>query len=123
MCNWVFDRRVTLENLELHPIAEKLSRGCALQVHSDGGFDGQYGASAAVLVCLTCIDGVWVPAVEGYRGVFLESARSAFHAELVAADMAIELANAIGEEVARLRRHSKVKRVRFLSATRVGESW
>ena len=82
-----------------------------IQIYSDGGFDGVRGAAGVVPICYQCIRGEWVPVAEGYRGLFMKTARSAFHAELVAADAAIQLAFELGQLCPSFRK--SIKRARF----------
>ena len=82
-----------------------------LQIHSDGGFDGARAAAGIVLVSFDYIDCKLVPTAEGYKGVYIEHARSAFQAELLAADIAVSTALDIGKLIPIV--HDQPKRVRL----------
>lgn len=110
VCNWVLDKQSDLNNLDLQEIATKVAHGAMLQIHSDGGYNGTTGSAAVVPICFCHQDGLWVPFAQGYQGIFLKTAQSAFHAELVGADAAIHMALDIGQKVLSMPRR---KRVRF----------
>ena len=92
ICNWVLDRKSDVLSLDLHRVASELSQGASLQIQSDGGFVDGAGAAAAVLVVYRYDGEKWQAEALGYKGVFVDNAASAFHAELLAADLAIQLA-------------------------------
>ena len=102
VCNWVLAAECDVTNLDLQEVAQRVSCGAHLQVHSDGGYLGNKGAYAAVFLSYVCRDGMWKPEVLGYCGVYTESVRSAFHAETMGADIAIRKALEIGELIVQL---------------------
>ena len=51
--------------------------------------------------------------LRGYKGVFLEDANSAFHAELVAADIAMQVATQVVHKRSTLLVHTGAKITRF----------
>ena len=84
----------------MYEAAERIVNGACLQLHSDGGFDGARGSAAVVVVLFSRVRDEWAPSVLGYRGTYVPEARSAFHAEIVAAEMAICTALEIGQACA-----------------------
>ena len=96
VCGWVLARGCNLFDIDLETISHRLKLGGHLQIHSDGGYNGIRGAAAAVFIVYVHKDSAWCPEVFGYCGMLIDPARSAFHAELVAADLAICKALEIG---------------------------
>ena len=92
VCNRVLDQQRDFVCIDWKQIVDRLNHGDALQIHSDGGYDGTNGAAAAVFLCFSLEAGEWIPRVMGFVGIFIEFARSSFAAELRAADIAIERA-------------------------------
>ena len=88
VCNWVLARQSDVAGLPLHFAMELVEAGWSLQVHCDGGYRGGVGA-AAFVVHAHCPAESRVKRV-GYCGVFLPTARSAFHSEITALTNAID---------------------------------
>ena len=65
-----------------------------MQIFSDGGFNGTSGAAAFVVV-LADPSAANKRCLGGHRGIWIPEALSAFQAELIAADIAVELAREI----------------------------
>ena len=86
-----------MQNLDVATASEMLAGTPAIQIHSDGGYNGKVGAAGAVLVRFGFEDGGWVPTVLGYQGEYLPDARSAFQAEVLAAKLAISIALELGQ--------------------------
>ena len=84
-----------------------------MQIFSDGGYDGECGAAAAVLVTYTFDGDAWAPEVRGHKGVFIEGAHSALHAELCAAGVALQLATLVGQKCSATQMHGITKRQRI----------
>jgi len=97
----------------LRRTSERDSRESALQIFSDGGYDGKNGAAAAVIVSYVFDGEQWLPTVKGHKGIFLKNANSAFHAELFAADVAIQMATKVGQLWSAVHIHGVTKRARF----------
>ncbi len=62
----------------------------ALQVFSDGGFARAIGAAAFVLVCVRYTDAGFQADLIGGRGIVVHGARSPFHMEVTALDIATQ---------------------------------
>ena len=71
------------------------------------------GAAAAVFLVYSLNENEWIPSVVGHLGVFIEEAKSACHAELWAADIAISKAVKIGQHGISFQMQSKSKRLHF----------
>ena len=99
VCNWILACKTDLSDLDLHDVAARLQRGEHLQIHSDGGYRNGCGAAAAVVLTYALLDGLRTPSVVGYWGAYIGEAKSAFHTELIAADVAIRKALEIGKLV------------------------
>ena len=89
VCNWVLDDCGNVEDLDVHDIVSRLRAGHVLQLYSDAGFDGTNGAASLVVICSEPVDNTWNATVCDYRGILTRDGRSAFQAELIAADAAI----------------------------------
>ena len=70
----------------------KLQRCIGLQVFSDGGFSNATGSAAVVLVGCCFEEGEIQREVLGTKGVYLSKVHSSFEAELIALDVATEIA-------------------------------
>ena len=64
-------------SLNKEVVAERVAHGACLQIHSDGGYDGERGAAAILVVCYSLDSKAWEPEAVGYKGLFMETARSA----------------------------------------------
>ena len=68
-----------------------------MQLYSDGGFNGVNGACGFVAVVNVWDSNVWEAKLAGCRGTYLQDARSAFEAEVIAADMAVAFADDVSK--------------------------
>ena len=93
VCNWVLDGKADLDDLDLGPVVQAISQERCFQVHCDGGYKDGVGAASFVVHAIDPASGV----VErlGYRGAFLSRARSAFQAELIALETAVQFMNGL----------------------------
>ena len=83
----VFEARSDISAVEITDVLGALRGGSALQIHCDGGFDGQSGAYAFVVhEHRPRSAGIYRL---GYKGFHILSARSAFQAEVNALAAAI----------------------------------
>ena len=105
VCHIVLSRREGVDKLDPQELAEKVEAGWHLQVISDGGFSAGLGSCGVVVVAIAP-NPPFDRAVIGYRGLFLNEAVSAFQAEIVAAEFAVQV-------VAGIRPVHKKKRLRF----------
>ena len=78
-------------DIELNLIQDDLKSTQALQIFSDGGFHNGNGAAAVVLVGHFYDGAEWSRRILGHKGVHMQGARSAFHAEISALDDAVEI--------------------------------
>ena len=92
VCNACLGLEQDVSDIDTGSIADALHAGAQMQLYSDGGFKAGRGASAFVVVLSRYSGSQWVAELAGYKGVFMTDAGSAFQAEVVAADMAIEFA-------------------------------
>ena len=99
MCNWLLEVRHNLQELDVKSVAEEIMSGAALQLFSDGSFNGIEGTAAVVVVVYTHSNHMWTPKVIGYRGEYLRSARSSFQTELQAALMAFSLELELAKQI------------------------
>ena len=80
ICDWIFERRIDLENLCGRAILDVLGKRHHLQIHRDGGFSVCAGATTL------SVHGVesQINAVSrlGYWCLYLATAMSAFHAKI-----------------------------------------
>jgi len=98
--------------VDVESVAAIVSKGSAVQIFSDGGYDGECGAAASVVVTYTYDGDEWVPEVRGHKGVFIEGAHSAFHAELCATGLALQLATLVGQKCSTIQMHDVTMRQR-----------
>jgi len=104
VCAWVFKKGESIQDLDIVTVSEEIASDSCIQIHSDGGYNGKAGAAGVVIVRFKLKDGEWIPSALGYRGVYIPDARSAFQAELIAAKLAISIAQELGRECWRRRR-------------------
>ena len=89
VANCVLHHKRDFNKITEHTAAEILQDAIGLQVYSDGGFNFGIGAAAFVVTCVKW-DGERLQSVMmGSRGILIEGARSAFHTEVTALDMAV----------------------------------
>ena len=79
-----------VDSIDENAITDALRDSIALQVFSDGGFNCGVGAAAFVVTCVEWNGECWYSTLLGARGLMIEGARSAFHSEVAALDLAVE---------------------------------
>ena len=67
-----------------------MSNFAELQIFTDGGYSRGVGAAAIAFYGVFAESGTWKRELLGVRGVLMQSAESAFHAEVTALDLALE---------------------------------
>ena len=61
-----------------------------MQIFTDGGYSRGVGGAAVAFFGVFSKGGAWKLSLLGVRGVLMQSAESAFHAEVTALDLALE---------------------------------
>ena len=86
VCNWVLAAGADMTDLDLNLGVDAVVANKSLQIHCDGGYAQSVGAAAFVVHVFDPATGLMDRI--GYVGIFMEQARSAFHAEITALDSA-----------------------------------
>ena len=76
-----------IDTIDEASLTSRLKEAVALQIFSDGGFTHAQGAAAFVI---TCVSKNGSSTLLGTRGIWMEEAKSAFHAEVQALEAATE---------------------------------
>jgi hypothetical protein len=92
VANCVLAEGANVDTLREEEFAMHLQQSTAIQVFSDGGFVSGTGAAAFVIVAVTDAGEEFQCELIGARGVLVKDARSAFHMEVLALELAIEFA-------------------------------
>ena len=88
VCHMVADAEPSLVDLDMPSVVQALRQGCSLQIHCDGGFNANRGAASYVVHAIAPHDRGLTRM--GYAGLFMDTARSAFHAEVTALATAVK---------------------------------
>lgn len=86
VCNWVLAAGADVTDLDVDHGVDAVTANRSLQIHCDGGYAHEVGAAAFVVHAHDPVSGLMYRI--GYVGVFMQQARSAFHAEITALDLA-----------------------------------
>ena len=96
----VLDKRSDVSALDIKDLINRLGDIAAIQIFSDGGFDGHYyGSMAFVIVGYQILGSEWRRHILGYRGILVKGAVSAFQFEIGALDLAVDAALSIAYEM------------------------
>ena len=90
VANCVLSRQGDVDTLDDAIVLECMRSAIGLQVFSDGGLAQGLGAAAFVVTAVHHVNSSFEYSVLGARGILLRNARSAFQAEVLALDIAIE---------------------------------
>ena len=99
VCNVMLQAEEDVNTANIPTVAASIRNGAQLQLFSDGGFNAGIGASGFVVVLHHWDEARerWCATLAGCRGIRLRQAHSAFQAEVVAAEMAINFAVELGD--------------------------
>ena len=87
VCNWILHDHKDRHAIDVVDVKQAAETGYSLQIHCDGGYKGGVGAAAFVVHAIE-VDSGSIHRV-GYAGRFIAGAKSPFHTELTALDMAL----------------------------------
>ena len=91
VANCVLSHGTDFDTLEVDGLVAGLTDGIGIQVFSDGGFADGVGAAAVVVSLVFAEEDSLRTRILGARGHLVRDAKSAFHTEVVALDLAIEI--------------------------------
>ena len=90
VANCILESQCDVDTLGNANISRHLMDAVALQVFCDGGFSGRVGAGAIIVTSVKQNGEAFESAMIGAKGKLILGAKSAFHAEVTALDIAIE---------------------------------
>ena len=96
IANYILDQRMDVSRWDEDIVMRSREAICGVQIFSDGGYaarDGgvKSGAAAVVVILIPKNGGVQCAYLGGWAGWYLAEARSAFEAEVIALDKAVEM--------------------------------
>ena len=99
MANFVLAGRAEVNTLDLKHLETELRSALGIQIYTDGGFQCGFAAAAVAIYLIVAKGGEMQPICLGVRGNMLSTARSAFHAQIMAFDLAIDILVSILQRV------------------------
>ena len=78
VADYVIQQRSNIDAIDLGDLLDCFRNQCGLQFFCDGGYNGEIGAAAMVVVITKWGDAGWSREILGYRGLYLQKAVSSF---------------------------------------------
>ena len=91
VANCILESQRHIDILDRADIFRHLTGAVVLQIFCDGGYSGRMGAGAIVVTSVAQNGVGFKSTLLGAKGKLVLGARSAFHAEVTALDLAVEL--------------------------------
>ena len=90
VANCVLHKNCDVDNITVSAAVGAVTDAIAIQIFSDGGYNFGKGAAAFVVTCVRWDGQQLHSELLGGRGILIKEARSAFHTEVTALDMAVQ---------------------------------